>query len=86
MRMTRRDLLVRVFGAATAASVTPLLDMTDMTPAFWNQAPLKELMRWRIAFPDGTLATFEWTTEHGAKRAIPSDDVERGRPDADRGY
>lgn len=57
--MTRRDMLVKMFGAAAAAAVAPLIDLTDATPAFWNQASLRELMPWKIVFPDGTAWAFE---------------------------
>lgn len=59
--MTRRDWLTRVFGATVAAAVAPLVDLTDTTPAFWRQAPLRDLMRWRIDYPDGTAHTFSAT-------------------------
>lgn len=59
--MTRREMLVRMFGAVVAAAVAPLIDLTDSTPAFWNQAPIKALMPWRIMFPDGTTFSFDAT-------------------------
>lgn len=59
--MSRRDCLVRIFGAAVAAAVAPLVDLTDRTPAFWNQPALKDLMPWRIKFPDGTTFSFNAT-------------------------
>lgn len=59
--MNRREWLARVIGVAAAAAVAPLIDLTDATPAFWNQAPLKELMPWHITFPDGMTCTFDAT-------------------------
>lgn len=56
--MNRREMLVSMFGAAVAATVAPLINLGDATPAFWNQAPLKELLPWRIMFPDGQTFTF----------------------------
>lgn len=57
--MNRRDWLKTVFGAAVAALVAPLVDLTDQTPAFWNQPPIKKLLPWKVVFPDGTAFEFE---------------------------
>lgn len=54
--MTRREMLVRVFGVAVAATVAPLVDLTDLTPMFWDQAPIRRV--WRIIFPDGMVFSF----------------------------
>lgn len=59
--MNRREWLTKVLGAIVAATVAPLLDLTDQTPAFWNQAPLKKLLRWQIRLPDGVTYTFNAT-------------------------
>lgn len=56
--MNRREWLVRVFGTTVAAAVAPLVDLGDATPAFWNQAPIRNLMRWRLTFPDGEILSF----------------------------
>jgi len=52
-------MLIQMFGAITAAAVAPLIDLTDTTPAFWNQPPLQKLLPFRIAFPDGMTWTFD---------------------------
>lgn len=58
--ITRRDMLKTVLGAAAAAAVAPLIDLTDATPAFWNQPELKKVLPlWRMTFPDGTTWSFE---------------------------
>lgn len=57
--MTRREWLTRVLGATVAAAVAPLVDLTDMTPAFWQQPALRAAHPWRIVFPDGLHYTFE---------------------------
>lgn len=57
--MTRREMLVRVFGAAAAAAVAPLVNLADSTADFWNQPPIQKLMPWRISFPDGTQFEFD---------------------------
>lgn len=58
--MTRRDWLTRVFGATVAAAIAPLVDLTDATPAFWNQVPIKDKLRqWRVVFPSGDVFTFD---------------------------
>jgi hypothetical protein len=59
MSMTRREWLTRVIGGAAALAVAPLIDMTDMTPAFWNQEPLQKLMPWRISFASGDVFSFD---------------------------
>lgn len=56
--MTRRECLTRLFGAAVAVTLAPLIDLTDTTPAFWNQAPLQELLQWRVVLPDGMSWSF----------------------------
>lgn len=69
--MNRREWLTRVFGTVVAATVAPLVDLTDTTPAFWNQAPIRELMRWCVQFPDGLTISFnarvvsEWMKDDG---------------------
>jgi hypothetical protein len=59
MSMTRREWLTRVIGGAAAVAIAPLIDMTDMTPAFWNQEPLQKLMPWRISFASGDVFSFD---------------------------
>ncbi len=59
--MTRREWLTRVIGAVAAAAAAPLIDLTDTTPAFWNQPTLKKFLQWQIAFPDGTTYSFDAT-------------------------
>lgn len=59
--MTRREWLNRVLGATVAAAVAPLVDLTDMTPAFWQQPALRDVLPWRIQFPDGVSYTFNAT-------------------------
>jgi len=61
MSMTRRDWLTRVFGVTVAAAVAPLVDLTDTTPEFWNQPPIKKLLKWWVEFPDGTRFGFSGT-------------------------
>lgn len=56
--MTRREWLNRVIGTVAAAAVAPLVDLTDMTPAFWSQPALRGVLPWRIVFPDGLTYTF----------------------------
>ena len=58
--ITRREMLTRVFGAAAAAAVAPLVNLTDPTVAFWNQPPIAKLLHenWRVVFPDGNSFTF----------------------------
>ena len=60
-------MLVRMFGAVAATAVAPLIDLTDLTPAFWNQPPVKALL-WRITFPDG--ATFSFNATVLAERVL----------------
>jgi len=72
--MTRREMLVRMLGAAAAAAVAPLIDLTDTTPAFWNQLPLQKLLPWRIAFPDGT--TFHFNATVVAEKLLDDGSVE----------
>jgi hypothetical protein len=72
--MTRREMLIRMFGAAAAAAVAPLIDLTDATPAFWNQLPVKALMPWRMEFPDGLCVMFD--AEVIAERLLNNGDVE----------
>lgn len=57
--ITRRECLIRMIGATAAAAVAPLLDLTDMTPGFWNQSALKQYLPWRVQFPDGTSFLFD---------------------------
>ena len=72
--MTRREALVRMFGAAVAAIVAPKIDLTDMTPQFWNQPELMKLMPWKIIFPDGT--TFAFDAFVVAERELPDGDIQ----------
>jgi len=57
--MTRREWLTRVIGGVAAAAVAPLIDLTDMTPSFWNQPAIKALKPWRVKFPDGVVYSFD---------------------------
>ena len=57
--MTRREWLERVFGVAVAATLAPLVDLTDASAAFWNQPALAKL--WRITFPSGVVFKFNAT-------------------------
>lgn len=59
MTMNRRDWLKAVFGATAAATLAPLVDLTDTTPAFWSQPAIRALHPWRITFPDGAVYTFD---------------------------
>lgn len=59
--MTRREMLVRMFGATVTAAIAPFINLQDATPAFWNQESIKKLLPWKITFPDGATYSFDAT-------------------------
>lgn len=71
--MTRREWLERVVGAVAAATVAPLINMEDRTPAFWNQEPIKKLLPFRVTFPDGL--TFAFDGHVLAEREMPDGSI-----------
>lgn len=52
--ISRRQCLQTLFGAVAAAALAPLVDLTDLTPKFWEQAAVRDLDLWRIVFDDTT--------------------------------
>jgi hypothetical protein len=59
--MDRRQWLKIVLGATAAATIAPLVDLTNATPTFWEQPAIKALKPWRVTFPDGLTFVFDAT-------------------------